>query len=63
MTLIQIKLGSTQGGAFEIPKTLTATNKKVRRAFVTAIGQREVQSPGIDLIPLKDFCDYLLEMK
>ena len=63
MTLLQIKLGSAQGGPFEVPKTLTATNKKIRRAFVTATGKRGIHSTGIDVIPLHNFCDYLLDTK
>ena len=62
MTLIQIKLGSAKGGEFKIPASLNATGKKIRRAFVTAIGSRGVHAEGIDILPLKNFCDYLLEI-
>ncbi len=61
MTLIQIKLGSSKGGEFKIPATLEASGKKIRRAFITAIGNRKMHKEGIDILPLRDFCDYLLE--
>jgi predicted AAA+ superfamily ATPase len=61
MTLIQIKLGSTRGGEIPLPAELSSTNKKIRRAFVTAVGERTIQAGNIELIPLKDFCAYLLE--
>jgi len=61
ITLVQIKLGSTKNGEIPVPAALVATNKKIRRAFVTAIGKRGVGPGEVDLVPLKDFCDYLLE--
>lgn len=61
LTLIQIKLGSATGGEFPIPQALVATGKKIRRAFVCAVGERQAQRDNIDIIPLKNFCDYLLE--
>ena len=61
MTLIQIKLGSVRGGEFKIPDTLMATGKKIRRAYITAVGQRSPQADGVDVVPLSNFCDYLLE--
>jgi uncharacterized protein len=62
MTLVQIKLGSAKGGEFPVPSALAATGKKIRRAFVTAIGKRHLHSDGINVVPLRDFCDYLLEV-
>ncbi|MFN7728059.1 MAG: ATP-binding protein [Bdellovibrio sp.] len=62
MTLVQIKLGSARGGEFLIPAALAATEKKIRRAFVTAIGKRQLHSDGIEVVPLREFCDYLLEV-
>ncbi len=62
MTLLQIKLGSAKGGEIPVPLALAATNKRIRRAFVTAVGDRAVYSNGIDIVPLRDFCDYLLEV-
>ncbi len=62
MALIEIKLGSAKGSDFPVPKTLGATKKKIKRAFVTATGNRTLHSDQIDIIPVKDFCDYLLEI-
>lgn len=61
ITLIQVKLGSTQGGQFPIPKALAEKNKKIRRAFVTAVGEARSTPEGIDLLPVSDFCKYLLK--
>jgi predicted AAA+ superfamily ATPase len=61
ITLIEIKLSSGKGGEFKIPETLQATNKKIRTAFVTASGSRSFFKPNLEIIPIKYFCDYLLE--
>ena len=61
ITLLQIKLGSVKGGDIPIPPTLAKKNKKIRRAFITAIGKSRTQSDGIDIIPLQEFCRYLLD--
>jgi predicted AAA+ superfamily ATPase len=62
ISLMQIKLGSARGGEIPLPSELVATNKKIRRAFVTAIGDRGLHPGGIDIVPLRDFSDYLLEI-
>lgn len=61
MTLLQIKLGSARGGEFPVPEALAATGKKIRRAFVTASGSRSRHNADIEIVPIQDFCDYLLE--
>ncbi|MDZ4677626.1 MAG: ATP-binding protein [Oligoflexia bacterium] len=61
MTLLQIKLGSTRSGELQIPAALASANKKIRRAFVTAVGKRGLEADGIEIVPLQDFCQYLLE--
>lgn len=62
MTLIEVKLGSAKGHSFPIPSALSASNKKIRRAVVTASGKRGVLPDQIDIVPLKNFCAYLLEV-
>jgi uncharacterized protein len=62
MTLLQVKLGSAKGGDMPIPAALLATHKHIRRAFVTATGDRGLHSSGIDIVPIRNFCHYLLEV-
>lgn len=62
ISLFEIKLASFGVGEIPLPEALVVKNKKIRRAFVTAVGQRGSQANGIDTVPLKDFCDYLLEV-
>jgi predicted AAA+ superfamily ATPase len=61
MTLIEVKLGSANGHGLPIPSALSASNKKIRRAVVTASGKRGLLPDQIDIVPFKDFCAYLLE--
>lgn len=62
LCLIQVKLGSTASGEILVPPALLATKKTICRAFVVATGGRQVQSNGIEIVPVGKFCDYLLEM-
>ena len=62
MTLLQIKLGSAQGKDFSIPEALIASNKKIRRALVSAVGSRSKASKDLEIVPLKDLCAFLLEV-
>lgn len=59
--LIEIKLGSVPSQNFPIPEALRVSGKKILRAFVLATGQRQTLRDQVDVIPLKDLCDYLLE--
>lgn len=61
ITLIQIRLGSARGSEIPIPSALLATGKKIRRAFIAAVGERGHHPGTVDIVPLKNFCDYLLE--
>ncbi len=62
ITLIEIKLGSARGTDMILPSALTAKGKKIRQAVVTAIGTRSALQEGIEVIPIRDLCDYLLEV-
>jgi predicted AAA+ superfamily ATPase len=59
---IEIKLGSAKGGDFPIPEALIASSKKIHRAFVTATGSRSQQGDLVEIVPIKDFYKYLLEV-
>lgn len=61
ITLIQVKLGSHRDKDFPIPDALARQNKKIRRAFITAIGERRLDSDAIDIVPLKNLADYLMD--
>lgn len=60
--LLQIKLGSAPAGEIPLPKEIVATNKKIRRAFVVAMGARRVHSPGVEVVPISRLFDFLLEV-
>ena len=62
IAFIEIKLGSTLGGELSIPSSFANSTKKIYRAYVNASGTKFKQADGVDIVPISEYCDYLLQI-
>ena len=60
IVLLDAKLGTAIHADFPIPPALLAKKKAIRRAFVTAAGERKKYQDGIDIVPISDLTKYIL---